>query len=209
MSGWHGVEVYGTFIKVTGELEIVGVDRLSDSVGPDSSTVILDAESGERIAHFAELDLWPGNDPAKTSFYIRPAVRLRVRAAARIAVIGGDGIGPEVIDQAIRVAEAAARADRATLEWNRLPWGSAYYRQHGHILPPDGWDELQRHDGTFSAGEATQLLHLAALMHGVFMGPGGEIALSSATAGAALDEAHEGLLRALRDVARLTRIQTN
>jgi glutamate-1-semialdehyde 2,1-aminomutase len=70
-------------------------------------------------------------------------------------------------------------------------------------------DELQRHDGTFSAGEATQLLHLAALMHGVFMGPGGEIALSSATAGAALDEAHEGLLRALRDVARLTRIQTN
>ena len=32
MSGWHGVEVYGTFIKVTGELEIVGVDRLSDSV---------------------------------------------------------------------------------------------------------------------------------------------------------------------------------
>jgi len=32
MSGWHGVEVYGTYIKVTGELEIVGVDRLSDSV---------------------------------------------------------------------------------------------------------------------------------------------------------------------------------
>ena len=32
MSGWRGVEVYGTFIKVTGELEIVGVDRLSDSI---------------------------------------------------------------------------------------------------------------------------------------------------------------------------------
>jgi glutamate-1-semialdehyde 2,1-aminomutase len=66
-------------------------------------------------------------------------------------------------------------------------------------------DTLERHDGnTFDAGEATQLLHLAALNHGVLMGPGGEIALSSVTAGAALDEAHEGLHRALQDVARLT-----
>ncbi len=66
-------------------------------------------------------------------------------------------------------------------------------------------DALQRHEGnTFDAGEATQLLHLAALTHGVFMGPGGEIALSSATAGVAFDEAREGLLRALQDVARLT-----
>jgi glutamate-1-semialdehyde 2,1-aminomutase len=70
-------------------------------------------------------------------------------------------------------------------------------------------DTLERHDGIFSAGEATQLLHLAALLNGVFMGPGGEVALSSATSGAALDEAHEGLLRALRDVARLSDIQPN
>ncbi len=65
-------------------------------------------------------------------------------------------------------------------------------------------DSLERHDGIFNAGEPTQLLHLAALNHGVLMGPGGEIALSSTTAGPALDHAHEGLLRALADVARLT-----
>ena len=29
-------------------------------------------------------------------------------ASFRIAVLGGDGIGPEVIDQAVRVARAAA-----------------------------------------------------------------------------------------------------
>ena len=34
-------------------------------------------------------------------------------AALRIAVIGGDGIGPEVIEQAIRVADAAVRHDGA------------------------------------------------------------------------------------------------
>ena len=68
-------------------------------------------------------------------------------AALRIAVIGGDGIGPEVTDQAVRVAEAAvSRHDRATLEWNRLPWSSAFYKKTGQMLPDDGWDQLQKHD---------------------------------------------------------------
>ena len=68
-------------------------------------------------------------------------------AVHKIAVIGGDGIGPEVIDQAIRAAEAAARKhDSAELKWNRLPWSSNFYKQTGHILPADGWDQLAPHD---------------------------------------------------------------
>jgi tartrate dehydrogenase/decarboxylase/D-malate dehydrogenase len=64
----------------------------------------------------------------------------------RIAVIGGDGIGPEVIDQAIRAADAAGNKHGATFEWNRLPWGSALYKKAGHILPPDGFETLKKHD---------------------------------------------------------------
>src|SRR5260370_42307049 len=67
-------------------------------------------------------------------------------AAFRIAVIGGDGIGPEVIDQAIRVTDAAIRRDQATLQWNLLPWSSSYYKKTGRILPADGWDQLRQHD---------------------------------------------------------------
>jgi tartrate dehydrogenase/decarboxylase/D-malate dehydrogenase len=67
-------------------------------------------------------------------------------AAFRIAVIGGDGIGPEVIEQATRAADRAARQDGAALDWNRLPWGSAYYKQHGRMMPEDGWDVLRSHD---------------------------------------------------------------
>ena len=67
-------------------------------------------------------------------------------AVFRIAVIGGDGIGPEVIDQAIRVADAARRHDNGVLEWNRLPWNTAYYKQHGRMMPEDGWETLQKHD---------------------------------------------------------------
>jgi tartrate dehydrogenase/decarboxylase / D-malate dehydrogenase len=67
-------------------------------------------------------------------------------AVSRIAVLGGDGIGPEVIEQAIRVADAALRRDGAALEWHRLPWSSPYYKQTGQMMPADGWDVLRRHD---------------------------------------------------------------
>jgi tartrate dehydrogenase/decarboxylase/D-malate dehydrogenase len=68
-------------------------------------------------------------------------------AAFRVAVIGGDGIGPEVTDQAVRVADAAAaRHDRAGIEWNTLPWSSKYYKQTGSMMPLDGWEQLQQHD---------------------------------------------------------------
>lgn len=66
-------------------------------------------------------------------------------AASRIAVIGGDGIGPEVIEQAIRVADAAVRGEKTQLTWNRLPWSAAYWKQHGTMLPADGWDLLREH----------------------------------------------------------------
>src|SRR6476469_9449953 len=68
-------------------------------------------------------------------------------AVHRIAVIGGDGIGPEVIAHAVRAAEAAAKKhDRAELAWDHLPWSTAYYKQHGRMLPENGWDLLKPYD---------------------------------------------------------------
>ena len=67
-------------------------------------------------------------------------------AAANIAVVGGDGIGPEVTDQAIRVADAALKRAGAAFLWNRLPWSSAFYKKTGQIIPDDGWDTLKKHD---------------------------------------------------------------
>jgi tartrate dehydrogenase/decarboxylase/D-malate dehydrogenase len=67
-------------------------------------------------------------------------------ASFRVAVIGGDGIGPEVIEPAVRVADRAIRKDQAEIAWNKLPWGSAYYVEHGRIMPADGFDQLRKHD---------------------------------------------------------------
>ncbi len=70
--------------------------------------------------------------------------------AFRIAVIGGDGIGPEVIDQAIAVIDAALRSGKdPAIEWNRLPWSSDFYKRTGAMMPADGWDVLAGHDAVF------------------------------------------------------------
>src|SRR3954469_24798963 len=68
-------------------------------------------------------------------------------AVHKIAVIGGDGIGPEVIAEAVRGAEAAAKKhDGAELKWTKLPWSTAYYKQHGRMLPEDGWEQLKAYE---------------------------------------------------------------
>lgn len=64
----------------------------------------------------------------------------------QIAVIAGDGIGPDVIEQAIRAIDATAKKTGTQYEWNRLPWGSEFYKKTGHILPTDGWETLKKHD---------------------------------------------------------------
>ena len=52
----------------------------------------------------------------------------------RIAVLAGDGIGPEVAREAVRVLEALALPG---LELTHAAVGGAAYHQHGHPLPPE------------------------------------------------------------------------
>ncbi len=62
-----------------------------------------------------------------------------------IAVIEGDGIGPEVVREAIGAVEAAAPRDGATFRWTRYPWGTAHYLAHGLMAPADFLDALSGH----------------------------------------------------------------
>ncbi|WP_088007089.1 tartrate dehydrogenase [Indiicoccus explosivorum] len=66
-------------------------------------------------------------------------------AKYNIAVIEGDGIGPEVMEQALNVLGAlGGEADWLSVE--KLPWNSRYYLEHGRMMP-EGWKEqLQRFD---------------------------------------------------------------
>src|SRR5258708_31613423 len=56
----------------------------------------------------------------------------------RIAVIAGDGIGKEVIPQAVKVMEAAG----AAVECTSFDWGADRYLADKVTVPPDGFTTL-------------------------------------------------------------------
>jgi tartrate dehydrogenase/decarboxylase / D-malate dehydrogenase len=60
----------------------------------------------------------------------------------RIAVIAGDGAGPEVIAEARKVVDAAG----LDIEWNELPWGTDHFHAHGTMMPSDALDTARAHD---------------------------------------------------------------
>jgi tartrate dehydrogenase/decarboxylase/D-malate dehydrogenase len=65
----------------------------------------------------------------------------------KIAVYPGDGIGPEVIDQAIRVLEAVqAQEGGFGLLMTHLPWGADYHAETGRVAPPDFLEVLRPFD---------------------------------------------------------------
>src|SRR5215813_9254652 len=54
---------------------------------------------------------------------------------ANIAVLGGDGIGPEVVTEGVRILAAVARAFGHELELTELPFGGVAIDSHGDPLP--------------------------------------------------------------------------
>ena len=56
----------------------------------------------------------------------------------RIAVIPGDGVGPEVMEVGLRVLDAVGFAHERVV----LPWGSEHFLRTGAMLDPDGLERL-------------------------------------------------------------------
>lgn len=63
-----------------------------------------------------------------------------VSTRKRVAVIPGDGIGCEVIPQAVRAIQASG----APVEFTHFDWGADRYLRDGTTVPPDGFAMLGR-----------------------------------------------------------------
>jgi 3-isopropylmalate dehydrogenase len=61
----------------------------------------------------------------------------------QIAVIPGDGIGPEVVAASLEVIEHAARAEGAFLSFEMLPYSADHYLKTGVTLPEDAFRHLR------------------------------------------------------------------
>lgn len=67
----------------------------------------------------------------------------------RIAVIPGDGIGLEVTPAAMEVLDAVSQRAGITLERIEYPWGCAFYREMGRMMPEDGLVRLRDADAIY------------------------------------------------------------
>ena len=66
--------------------------------------------------------------------------------AYKIAVIPGDGIGTEVVPEAIRVLEAAGRKFEFARTFDEKDWSCERFAKQGAMMPGDGLDEIKDHD---------------------------------------------------------------
>lgn len=67
----------------------------------------------------------------------------------KIAVIGGDGTGPEVTAEALKVLAAVARLEGFTFQTADFDFGGERYLRTGETLPAGAVDELRKFDAIF------------------------------------------------------------
>jgi len=67
----------------------------------------------------------------------------------RIAVLGGDGTGPEVVREGLKVLDAASRKHGFRLDLHDYDLGGERYKRTGDILPDSVLDELRGFDAIY------------------------------------------------------------
>lgn len=68
----------------------------------------------------------------------------------KIAVIAGDGVGPEVLAEGIKVLETVAELDGSfSFAFTQFPWGCEYYLENGKMMDEDGLERLKDFDAIY------------------------------------------------------------
>lgn len=64
----------------------------------------------------------------------------------RVAVVRGDGIGPEVVDEALKVLHTVARTEAFSVDIEEFDLGAERYLATGELVTAETLDRLQQHD---------------------------------------------------------------
>src|ERR687890_1179163 len=73
-------------------------------------------------------------------------------AQKRVAVVPGDGIGPEVIEEAVGVLERLRGTHGVELEFRHFDWGADKFLSEGVTLPEGALEMLSREFDAILAG---------------------------------------------------------
>jgi tartrate dehydrogenase/decarboxylase/D-malate dehydrogenase len=78
-----------------------------------------------------------------------PAGTRSGRRSYRSAVVAGDGIGPELVPEGIRVLDPAGRRLGIDFAWEEFGWGCGHYARSGRMMPEDGLEQISAHDAIY------------------------------------------------------------
>ncbi|MFQ5669605.1 MAG: 3-isopropylmalate dehydrogenase [Acidobacteriota bacterium] len=90
--------------------------------------------------------------------------------ALRIAVVAGDGIGPEVTRVALRVLQQVSASSGREIQFQEFPFGADHYLRTGVTLPPETLEEWKGFDaifmGAFGDPRVPDMRHAADILLG-------------------------------------------
>lgn len=72
-----------------------------------------------------------------------------MKKSYNIAVLPGDGTGPEVVAEGVKVLKAVAQVENITINFTNYDFGGERYLKTGETLPPGAINELKKYDAIF------------------------------------------------------------
>jgi hypothetical protein len=151
-------QLFTVFPEGVDDANLAFHDDLAASLAAASPTVILDLATGERVAHFAELDANAAGRPAEQALYLRPAARLaggrRYAVAIRKSLRRRDG-GELAVPPGFQAILDGRRTGHARLEAMRARTEEAIAALEGAGVPRDdllvAWDFVTADDDSILA----------------------------------------------------------
>ncbi|NCG41835.1 MAG: tartrate dehydrogenase, partial [Actinobacteria bacterium] len=70
-------------------------------------------------------------------------------ATHKMAIVKGDGIGVDVVNEGMKVLDALAPKYGITWAYTELPWSSDYYFKNGQMMPDDALVTLEDFNAVF------------------------------------------------------------
>lgn len=88
----------------------------------------------------------------------------------KIAVIGGDGVGPEVVEQGMRVLAKAAEKYNFKYEATELPWNTQHYLDTGELMGPEAVEDAKQYDAIFLGAIGDPRVEVGLVERAIIMG---------------------------------------
>lgn len=90
-------------------------------------------------------------------------------ASYKFAVIPGDGIGPEIINEGKKVVDAAADVEGFKVNWIEYPFGADHYLETKELLPESALKEMKKMDAIYLGALGDPRIQPGVLEQGILL----------------------------------------